>query len=483
VLGAAAVLSACSSTSARRPSLPATTNSATTGTTGTTGTTIPGLAGIPNAPTASTWATYQGGPDRLGAAAAQPPLTPLDLAWSARLDGAVVHSQPLVAGGRVIVATENDDIYALDPHDGAVEWTVNIGSPLRDVSAAAGCGNIDPLGITSTPVVDTAAGVVYAVGEVTSGSGQGVRHVLAAVDLTSGRRLETLDVDPPLPAGESALHLLQRAALAIGNGRVYIAYGGQYGDCGLYHGWVVAVPTTTATPTTAFDVTPYSTGGAIWSGGAGPAIGSDGSVYVTTGNANSGGPAPWAEAVLELAPGLGTTPEAAFQDRIATGDQDLGTGGPVLLPDGELFAVGKTDIGYILRQSDLAELATVKGSVCGSDPDGGAAYDAALDSLYVPCRAGGIQQIDMGDDTVGWHSGSANSTPVLVDGELWALAYPGGTLQEMDPANGRVLYSTKVGAVANFASPSAADGLLLVPLDAGVAAYSGPGGPPPETGR
>jgi polyvinyl alcohol dehydrogenase (cytochrome) len=362
------------------------------------------------------------------------------------------------------------------------------------VIAATGCGNIDPLGITSTPVVDTTAGIVYAAGEVVAGGS--VRHELVAISLGTGRLIETVDVDPPLPAGESPLHLLQRPALALGNGRVYIGFGGQDGDCGDYHGWLVAVPTVPTSQTsqtghtvpahptvTSFDVTPHSTGGAIWASGSGPTIGSDGSVYVTTGNPNSGGPAPWSEAVLKLAPALGPAPEASFQDKAATGDEDLGTGGAVLLPDGDVFAVGKTDIGYLLRQSDLVPLATINGTVCGSDPDGGAAYDAARNSVYVPCRSGGIQQIDLGADAAGWQQGSANSTPILVDGELWALAYPAGTLQEIDPASGHVMDSTHVGPVANFAAPSAADGLLLVPLNQGLAAYSGPGGPPAEAGR
>ncbi|HET6966527.1 MAG TPA: PQQ-binding-like beta-propeller repeat protein, partial [Acidimicrobiales bacterium] len=405
-----------------------------------------------------------------------------------------VYGQPLVAGGRVIVATEEDNIYALDPHDGSVIWQVNIGTPLRDVRAQVGCGNVDPLGITGTPVADTAAGVVYAVGEVSTGGRAPVSHQMVAVDIRTGRLLERVGVDPPLPAGESPLNLLQRAALALGNGRVYVGYGGHFGDCGTYHGWLVSVPsalrpgTGSATGTgseggtageTAFNVTPSSTGGAVWGSGAAPALGADGSVYVTTGNPNSAGPSPWAEAVVKLAPGLGPSPEVVFQDRQATGDLDLSTGGPVLLPGGELFAVGKTDTGYRLRQSDLLPLPAVRGTVCGSDPDGGSAFDAALDTLYVPCRGGGIQEIGLGRNRTGWRSGSANSTPILAGGSLWALAYPAGTLQQLDPATGRVLSSTAVGRpVPTFASPSAASGLLLVPTRRGVVAYSGPAGPP-----
>jgi outer membrane protein assembly factor BamB len=413
-------------------------------------------------------------------------LPPLHPAWSAALDGAAVYGQPLLAGGRVLVATEDDHVYALDPADGAVVWTVDLGAPLRNVIANTGCGDVDPLGVTSTPVADPTTDTLYVVGEISTGGEPPVHHVMAAVDIATGRLLETVDVDPPLPSRENAVHLLQRAALALGNGRVYVGYGGQYGDCGTYHGWIVSVPVVgraigaAARPAeTAFDVTPESTGGAVWDGGDGPSIGPDGSVYTTTGNPNSGGPSPWAEAVLKLAPALGPTPEAVYQDHAATGDEDLATGGAEVLPNGSVFAAGKTDIGYVLRQSDLSPLAPVHGAVCDSDPDGGAAYDAGLNSLYLPCNGGGLQQVDLATDAVGWKGGSVDSTPILVDGHLWALSYSSGTIEELDPATGKVMYRTAVGrSVPHFAALSAVDGLLLVPTQSGIAALTGASGRP-----
>lgn len=434
--------------------------------------------GIP----AAGWTTYQHDNARLGAAAPQPPLTPIHQAWYARLDGAAIYGQPLLAGGRVLVATEDDDVYALDPATGRTVWHLNLGVPLREVDSQAGCGDVDPLGVTSTPVVDPATGILYVVAEVSTAGHMPVQHRLSAIDIATGRIVASQDADPPLGPGQSPVSLLQRAALLLANGRVYVAYGGQYGDCGRYHGWLVALPATahanSAASTTYFDVTPYSSGGAIWGGGSGPSAGTDGSVYVTTGNPNSGGPAPWAEAVLRLPPALGPTPLAAFQDRLASGDLDLATGGPVLLPDGTVFAVGKTDVGYLLTGAGLRPLGPVSGTVCGSSPDGGNAFAAGLDALYVPCRGGGIQQVLLSRRVTGWRAGQANSTPVLVNGDLWALAYPAGSLQELDPRTGRVLTTVAVGRpLPPFASPSAADGLLLVPTTSGLVAFTGPAGP------
>jgi polyvinyl alcohol dehydrogenase (cytochrome) len=486
------VVDACSS-GHRSTSSPSTALTTPTTAAPTTATTVPRATTVtPRPPTlpayeSTTWTTYGNGPTRLGVAAAQPSMAPIHPAWRAPLDGAAVYAQPVVVDGRIIVATENDGVFAVNPRNGRVLWSLSIGSPLTDVAGQAGCGDVDPLGITSTPVADPRTGTVYVVGEVSSGGRAPVHHELVGIDVQSGRITQTGGADPPLPAGESPVNLLQRAALALGNGTVYIGYGGNYGDCGQYHGWVVAITERPgagvngqpAAPLRAFDTTPESSGGAVWMGGGGPSIDGSGNVYITTGNTNSSGPAPWSEAIVKLAPDLASPPLAAFQDTTASDDEDLGTGNATLLPDGDAFAVGKTDHGYLLRQSDLAQVAPIQGQVCGSNPDGGEAYDAATASVYVPCRGGGIQQIRLASLATGWRSGAANSTPILVDGVLWALSYPGGTLQALDPATGSVEQSVRLGlSVPNFASPAAALGLILVGTDSGIVALAGPTGPP-----
>jgi polyvinyl alcohol dehydrogenase (cytochrome) len=127
--------------------------------------------------------------------------------WTADLGG-VVHGQPVVADGRIFAATENNRVVALNPTTGAVVWSTSLGAPLTDVGAVAGCGDIDPLGITSTPVVDTASGTVYVVGEINAGGGV-VHHRLVGVSVATGSITVSDLVDPPLPAGERAVNLLQ----------------------------------------------------------------------------------------------------------------------------------------------------------------------------------------------------------------------------------------------------------------------------------
>ena len=87
--------------------------------------------------------------------------------FSTQLDGQI-YAQPLVAAGTLIVATENDEVYGLDPATGAIRWTHNVG-PARPASAI-GCGDLTPnLGVTSTPVYDPASNAVYFTAKVNDG--------------------------------------------------------------------------------------------------------------------------------------------------------------------------------------------------------------------------------------------------------------------------------------------------------------------------
>ncbi len=416
------------------------------------------------------WPGYHASLARTGAVSG-PTFAGATQAWTAALGGAV-YGQPLVGDGRVFAATENDRVVALDPADGDVEWSVSLGSPLTDVASVAGCGDVDPLGITSTPALDTASGVLYVVGEVSDGGGK-VHHQLEGLDASTGAVVVSDDVDPPLPSGESAVNLLQRAGLALANGRVYVAYGGNDGDCGNYHGWVVSVAETGAADRTSFEVASDGEGGAIWESGGAPAVDASGDVYASTGNANpdppQGGPDPklYTESVVKLSPSL--RPLASYKDRIAGGDEDLATGNPVLLPDGDVFSIGKTDVGYVLRQSDLGQVAAITG-ICGSDPDGGPAYDAATDTMIVPCKHGGEQLVDLRTNTVGAKLSGANGAPIIVGSDIWALDYPTGTLTEYAVTAGTELQHLSVGTVPTFASPSTGAGLLLVGTRTGVTA-------------
>jgi polyvinyl alcohol dehydrogenase (cytochrome) len=419
----------------------------------------------------SLWPGYHSDDGRTGDVSGAVP-APTRQTWTADL-GSAVYGEPVVVDDRVIVGTESDQVIALDLRTGRRLWSYQLGAPLTNVAERAGCGDIDPLGITSSLAVDASRGEVFAVGEVV-GAGGVVAHRLVGLSVSTGTAMLSETVDPPLPSGENSIDLLQRAGLAVGNGRVYVGFGGNYGDCGNYHGWLVGASETQPGRLVSFEVAQDGEGGAIWLSGGAPAIGSDGSVYVTTGNAN---PFPAGidqlentEAVVKLSPTLQVL--ASFKDPAAGGDEDLATGNPVLLPGGLVFAVGKTDNGYLVRASDLSRVAEIPG-VCGSDPDGGPVYDAATQRLFVPCRDGGIQVIDVAQRALGSVLSGANSAPIDVGGNLWAATYPGGGLAEFSASSGATLQTLDTGELPNFATPSYADGMLFLGTMTGVTAFGG----------
>jgi polyvinyl alcohol dehydrogenase (cytochrome) len=423
----------------------------------------------------STWTSYHADQARSGAVPNDNSAPdPAAVLWRASLGGAV-YGQPVIADHKVIAATENNRVVALNPGTGAVIWSVTIGAPLTHVDATAGCGDIDPLGITSTPVVDVATNTVFVVGEINDGGGV-VHHELEAIDISTGTVTASENVDPPLPGGERATNLLQRPGLALAGGRIYIGYGGNSGDCGHYHGWEVAVNESGPPDLVAFEVASNGEGGAIWEGGGAPAIDSDGNVYVTTGNANpdppQGGPDPklYTESLVKLTPDLQVL--ASFKDKIAGGDEDLATGNPILLPTDEVFATGKTDVGYLLQDSNLAVVASIRG-ICGSDPDGGPAYDAASNNLFIPCRGGGIQVVHLATHRAGDRLSGANAAPIIIGNTLWATSYLTNRLYEYNATTGALMQSLAIGAtLPHFASPSTSFGEVFVGTTTGVVAFA-----------
>src|ERR1043166_9644001 len=160
-----------------------------------------------------------------------------------------LYAQPLTwrASGSsttmLLTASEDDVVQAFDAASGNELWLRAVGTPMPRSSLP--CGNISPLGITGTPVIDAASEAVYLDAMVQESNGP--RHRLLGVALKDGAVLPgfPIDVGDALrAAGQNFLPSVQnqRAALAILDGTLYVAFGGHFGDCGDYHGWVVGVP-------------------------------------------------------------------------------------------------------------------------------------------------------------------------------------------------------------------------------------------------
>lgn len=282
-----------------------------------------------------------------------------------------VYAQPLywrspgAAAGLLLVATEDDVVYALDAATGNTVWRRSLGKPVR--RAALPCGNIDPLGITGTPVIDAASRTLYLDAMVSDPRTEAPAHAIFALSLEDGSVLPgwPIDLAKALAAtggGFDARFQNQRGALIILGDRVYVAYSGHWGDCGRYRGWVVGAKLHDPTSIVSWYTRGY--GGGIW---APAGISSDGrSLFVATGNTM--GAARWSdgEAVIRLPPDLAFSGNPADffapRDWRALDERDADLGGtaplPFDLPGGGadaalVLALGKDGKAYLLDRHYL----------------------------------------------------------------------------------------------------------------------------------
>jgi polyvinyl alcohol dehydrogenase (cytochrome) len=411
------------------------------------------------------WLTYHQNAQRTGNVPGLPPAGPLSLAWSASLGGEVA-GQPLIIGDTVVAATEEDTVYALTRATGKVIWRTSVGRPLP--LADQPCGNLDPLGITSTPVYDPADGLVYIVAQ--DGA---TTHVLDGLRLSDGHVAVSRDI--PAPDHEPAYDQ-QRGALALTDGHVYVVFGGHYGDCGPYIGSVVGIPASGHGPIWSYRV-PTPKQGGIWAA-AGPVVAASGMIYVSSGNGGRFGP-PYdgSDSVIELTPQLRRIGVFAPTDwaYLSRNDLDLGSMSPALTSDGRILQVGKSGVGYLMDATHLGgvggELA--QAPVCVAF--GGAAISGT--TVYVPCFGSALAAVDTAGDriTIAWRSQPAVwGSPVLGGGALFVAEPFDGNLYEVTPASGKVMRELHLASrLPDFVSPSLSGDLVLVGTLDGIVAIRG----------
>ncbi|WCI09167.1 hypothetical protein PJ267_04790 [Arthrobacter sp. OVS8] len=105
--------------------------------------------------------------------------------FSTAVDGQV-YAQPLVVGGTVIAATENNFAYGLDSATGTTKWVRPLG-PAWPASTVS-CGDLTPnIGITSTPVFDPATKSVFMLAKTNDGASPQLPHwYMHSLDLVTG---------------------------------------------------------------------------------------------------------------------------------------------------------------------------------------------------------------------------------------------------------------------------------------------------------
>ena len=221
-----------------------------------------------------------------------------------------VYAQPLYLdngpGGRatIIVATESNNVYALDAVDGSIIWERNVGPPVSASDLI--CTKFDPMGVTGTPIVDLASRALFLDAMITPDGGETKKHLIFSLNVDTGDINPGWPVDVEATATYNGINFTaaiqqQRPALGIVGGILYVGYGSMM-DCSLWHGWLVGVPIDNPFSVTAWAAATTAIGGAIWGVGG---VASDGmNPFVTTGNTSgTGGNWSGGEAVIRFQPG------------------------------------------------------------------------------------------------------------------------------------------------------------------------------------
>ncbi|HEX4208230.1 MAG TPA: PQQ-binding-like beta-propeller repeat protein [Ktedonobacteraceae bacterium] len=424
------------------------------------------VAGSATVPTVKStdWITYHRDNTRTGYVANTPNPQQLARAWDAQLD-ASVYGEPLVVNGNVIVATEADSLYSLSASTGKVLWHTQVGNPQDQTKLP--CGDINPLGITSTPAYDSKTGLIFTVAEIA-----GPAHLLIGLDAQTGQVKVRRSADPN---GIDPTPYQQRSALLVANGYVYWALGGLAGDCGNYKGTVIASRTNGQGPLLSYTV-PTQREAGIWST-PGPVADAQGKIFVSVGNgAATQGTWDKSDSILRLSPTL------QLEDSFAPAqwqtdnsrDFDLGSLGPVQLSNGIIFAAGKSSQGYTMHANALGGIGGQlhKAAVCQGLAMGGAATMAT--TVIVPCT-GGLQQIQVGNDgsmKLGWHAQQAVHMSPIIGGQTVYSLDDQGTLYALDLATGKVRtqLALNITAIPHFETPTLSGNHIFVGTDTGIIA-------------
>ena len=339
-----------------------------------------------------------------------------------------VYAQPIVASGTLVVATEQDWIYGLDPVSGAQRWSRQLGQPFPDVNW--GCPDLAPyVGVTSTPTVDPSTGITYLVSMEQQNDGT-LGYWMHAINPTTGAEMPNFPVqitgsatNDPQATFDANLEL-QRPGLLLLNNHVFAAFSSHCDD-GAYQGFVAGVATSGGSSSLWTDVNGADAGGGIWQSGGGLVSDGANTILLTSGNgatspsgtiAGNSPPASLGESVIRLdasdpehlkAVDFFTPFDAAVLDGA---DLDFGSGAPVALPDSMgttndphlLMQVGKEGYVYLLNRDNLGGVGTGvgggDGAVAKVGPYGGAWATPAVwpgdgGWVYLPTATGGSSSL------------------------------------------------------------------------------------------
>ena len=330
--------------------------------------------------------------NRSGLNSSEQTLTPANVSsqtfgklFSYLVDG-YVYGEPLIMSNVTIngathnvvyVATENDSVYAFDADsygNGTPLWKVSLLQPGE--TPLTGKVVLPNQGVTSTPVIDPSTNTIYGVSTETNGQQGGDTFRLHALDITTGAEKfgGPVNITASVPGTNKSqgigngttvtlnTNCIQRAALLLANGNVYIGIGG----CPT--GWLLVYNASTLAQAAVWNASPnlagegqYASAGGIWMGSGGPVADSAGNIYVTTGNGPWDGQTAWSDSIIKFSPTIQnntlqildyfTPQDYAFMD---CNDSDLAAGGLLLIPGtNELLAGGKMGKLYLVNSGNM----------------------------------------------------------------------------------------------------------------------------------
>jgi hypothetical protein len=320
-----------------------------------------------------------------------------------------VDAQPLIVPGVMItagqfqgtthdvayVATENNTVYAIDVHSGAVLLNPNFGTP---VSSPLGCNNNGPrVGIDSTPVIDAGSNTLYVmIYTLDNRTTQNFRlHALDLGSLTDKVTPQLVTASHALTNGTTfnfnAKYQRQRPALLAANGSIYAGFGSYCDFSGnLSRGWLLGWTAGTLAPFPSNQLLDLQASNpdsfflaSIWMSGYGLAADDSGNIVFVTGNSDPNtydGITSIQESVVKVSPTLTTVLDVftpANQVSLDQGDVDFGSGGALILPDqtGSIphmaVASGKDGNLYFMNEDSLGGYSPNTNNVLGTYGVGG----------------------------------------------------------------------------------------------------------------
>jgi hypothetical protein len=434
----------------------------------------------------------------------------------------------------VYVVTENDSVYSYDADTGAALVHVSVLGSGETPSDTHGCGQVTPqIGITSTPVIDRNAGpngTIYVVAMSKNAAGDYFQR-LHALDLV------TLAERPSSPVLVQATYpgtannsvgttsfqpgqYEERTGLLLVGETVHTAWT-SHCDQTPYNGWIISYDESTLAQSHVLNVTPNGSEGAIWQAGGGMAADSTGNIYALVANgtfdttldaSNFPVQGDYGNAFIKLSStnSLQVTDYFDMDNTVAesNGDVDLGSGGPMLLPDQtdssgvvRQLAVGAGKDGhlYVVNRSNMGKFSMSNNAIWedmpGALPGGVWATPAYFQgTVYYgdvggTLKAFGIQQALLGKTPTSQTSmsfGYPGTAPAVSangssNGIVWAVqnaqpavlyAFAAANLATQlynsnQAANGR----DNFGSGNKFITPSIANGKVYVGTPTGVAVF------------